>query len=44
MNCVVEDPDYLIKDFQSIGFKEISCETGIDYFTKNTSYYIRGVK
>lgn len=44
MNCVVENPEYLIKDFTSIGFKEVTCKTGIDHFTKKPSYYIRGIK
>ena len=43
-NCRVENKDYLIDDFQKIGFKQITCEIGIDYFTKERSYYIKATK
>lgn len=44
MNCVVENPNYLIEDFEKIGFKNVTCEVGTDLFTKLPSYHIRGVK
>lgn len=44
-NCSVENAEFLINDFQKIGFKNISCETGTDFFIKkHTSYYIKGYK
>ena len=44
MNCVVENPDYLIEDFKKIGFNDVTCEVGTDLFTRHPSYHIRGVK
>lgn len=44
-NCSVENSEFLINDFKKIGFKNISCETGTDFFMKKqTSYYIKGYK
>lgn len=43
-NCVVENPDYLIKDFEEIGFKNVTCQVGKDYFTRGNTYYIKGNK
>ena len=43
-NSRVENPQYLIDDFEKIGFKNIECLTGIDFFTKLPSYYIKGTK
>tara|TARA_R110002110_G_scaffold203787_2_gene414978 strand:- start:5001 stop:5738 length:738 start_codon:yes stop_codon:yes gene_type:complete len=39
-NCVVRDENYLIKDFEEIGFKNVICNTGIDPFCKQKSYYV----
>lgn len=44
INCVVEDPEYLIADFKKIGFKDVSCTVGTDMYTKAPSYHIRGIK
>jgi SAM-dependent methyltransferase len=43
-NCRVEEPEYLIRDFEKIGFKNITCQTGRDYFTGQRNYYIKGYK
>jgi hypothetical protein len=43
-NCVVENPQYLIDDFEKIGFKNITCDTGRDPFTGQRTYYIKGYK
>jgi len=43
-NCRVENPQYLIDDFEKIGFKNVTCETGVDYFTRQTGYYLKGYK
>jgi hypothetical protein len=43
-NCRVEDPQFLINDFEKIGFKNITCDTGIDPFTGQRTYYIKGYK
>ena len=43
-NCRVDNPEYLIKDFEKIGFKNITCEVGSDYFLGVKSYYIKGTK
>jgi hypothetical protein len=43
-NCVVENPQFLIDDFTKIGFKDISCDTGVDYFTGCKTYYVKGYK
>lgn len=43
-NCRVDNPEFLIKDFEKIGFKNVTCEVGSDYFTKLKSYYIKGTK
>ena len=43
-NCRVENPQYLINDFEKIGFKNVTCDTGRDPFTGQTTYYIKGYK
>ena len=43
-NCRVSDPKFLINDFQKIGFKDITCDTGKDPFTNQRTYYIKGKK
>ena len=43
-NCRVDNPEFLIKDFENIGFKNVTCEVGVDYFLKVKSYYIKGLK
>ena len=44
-NCVVENKEYLIHDFKKIGFKNIECIEGRDFFIKqNKTYYIKGYK
>jgi 2-polyprenyl-3-methyl-5-hydroxy-6-metoxy-1,4-benzoquinol methylase len=43
-NCRVENKQFLIDDFIKIGFKDVSCETGIDPFTSQKTYYIKGTK
>ena len=43
-NCRVLDPQFLINDFEKIGFKNITCDTGIDPFTGQRTYYIKGYK
>jgi cyclopropane fatty-acyl-phospholipid synthase-like methyltransferase len=44
MNCRVENEQYLVDDFNKIGFKDVSVETGKDYLTSAKSYYIKGTK
>jgi len=43
-NCIVGDKNYLITDLNDIGYSDVSCETGIDYFTRCTTYYVKGYK
>jgi cyclopropane fatty-acyl-phospholipid synthase-like methyltransferase len=43
-NCRVDNEQYLIDDFNKIGFKDVSVETGRDYLTGVKSYYIKGEK
>jgi 2-polyprenyl-3-methyl-5-hydroxy-6-metoxy-1,4-benzoquinol methylase len=43
-NCRVENKQFLIEDFIKIGFKDVYCETGIDPFTGQKTYYIKGTK
>jgi 2-polyprenyl-3-methyl-5-hydroxy-6-metoxy-1,4-benzoquinol methylase len=43
-NCRVETEQYLIDDFNKIGFKNVRVETGKDYLTGARSYYIKGNK
>jgi len=43
-NCMVENSQFLIDDFSKIGFKDIGCNTGVDYFTGCRTYYIKGYK
>jgi SAM-dependent methyltransferase len=43
-NCVVENEQFLVDDFQKIGFKNISVQVGRDYLTGNRVYYIKGEK
>lgn len=43
-NCRVENPQYLIDDFVKIGFKNVTCDVGKDYFSLNKAYYIKGYK
>lgn len=43
-NSRVENETYLIKDFEKIGFNEITCVKGIDYQTGVNTYYIKGKK
>lgn len=43
-NCRVENPQYLIDDFEKIGFKNVSCQVGVDYFTQQKTYYLKGTK
>ena len=44
MNCRVEDEYYLVEDFEKIGFKDVTVQTGHDYLTGVRSYYIKGYK
>ena len=43
-NCRVENKEFLINDLKKIGFKSVSCETGQDFFTNCTTYYVKGYK
>ena len=43
-NCVVENEQFLVDDFQKIGFKNINVQVGRDYLTGNRVYYIKGEK
>jgi 2-polyprenyl-3-methyl-5-hydroxy-6-metoxy-1,4-benzoquinol methylase len=43
-NCKVLNKQYLVDDFNKIGFKNIRVETGNDYLTSVRSYYIKGNK
>jgi hypothetical protein len=44
INCRVENEQYLVDDFNKIGFKNVRVETGSDYLTGTRSYYIKGSK
>lgn len=43
-NCKVENEQFLVDDFNKIGFKDVSVQTGRDYLTNVKSYYIKGIK
>ncbi len=43
-NCRVEDPQYLIEDFEEIGFLDVDVQVGVDPFSQQESYYVRGIK
>tara|TARA_R110000824_G_scaffold211022_5_gene396905 strand:+ start:2398 stop:3165 length:768 start_codon:yes stop_codon:yes gene_type:complete len=43
-NCMVRDENYLIKDFEEIGFKDVVCHTGRDLYCHQKSYYVWGRK
>ena len=43
-NCRVENEQYLVDDFNKIGFKNVRIETGRDYLTGVRAYYIKGEK
>jgi cyclopropane fatty-acyl-phospholipid synthase-like methyltransferase len=44
-NCVVGNPEFLINDFTKIGFKNVTCETGVGYgYGGYKTYYIKGTK
>lgn len=43
-NCRVENEQYLVDDFNKIGFKNVRVSTGRDYLTGARSYYIKGEK
>jgi cyclopropane fatty-acyl-phospholipid synthase-like methyltransferase len=44
LNCRVENEQYLVDDFNKIGFKNVKIETGNDYLTGVKAYYIKGEK
>jgi SAM-dependent methyltransferase len=45
LNCRVENPSFLVKDFEEIGFKNVTCEVGKDFFNPSIkTYYIKGTK
>jgi hypothetical protein len=44
LNCRVENEQYLVDDFNKIGFKNVSIETGRDFLTGVKAYYIKGEK
>lgn len=44
LNCRVENKQYLVDDFNKIGFKNVSIETGRDFLTGVNAYYIKGEK
>jgi SAM-dependent methyltransferase len=44
LNCRVENPQFLVDDFNKIGFKDVSIETGNDFLTGVKAYYIKGTK
>lgn len=44
LNCRVENEQYLVDDFNKIGFKDVSIETGNDFLTGVKAYYIKGTK
>jgi cyclopropane fatty-acyl-phospholipid synthase-like methyltransferase len=43
-NCRVDNEQYLVDDFNKIGFKNVSVQTGRDYLTGVKAYYIKGTK
>jgi len=43
-NCVVRDENYLIMDFEEIGFRDVVCHTGTDPYSGKKSYYVWGSK
>lgn len=44
-NCVVGNPQFLINDFEKIGFKNVTCETGSGAgYGGYTTYYLKGNK
>lgn len=43
-NCRVENEQYIVDDFNKIGFKDVKIETGKDYLTGVKAYYIKGTK
>jgi len=43
-NCRVINKDYLIKDFEEIGFKDVECHEGVCSVGKQKSYYVWGTK
>lgn len=43
-NCRVENKQFLIDDFEKIGFNNIECTVGNDYFINKPTYYIKGYK
>jgi SAM-dependent methyltransferase len=44
LNCRVENEQFLVDDFNKIGFKDVSVQTGRDYLTGVKVYYIKGTK
>lgn len=44
LNCRVENEQYLVDDFNKIGFQNVRIETGRDYLTGVKAYYIKGEK
>jgi 2-polyprenyl-3-methyl-5-hydroxy-6-metoxy-1,4-benzoquinol methylase len=44
LNCRVENEQYLVDDFNKIGFKNVKVETGRDFLTGVKAYYIKGEK
>lgn len=44
LNCRVENEQYLIDDFNKIGFQNVRIETGRDFLTGVKAYYIKGEK
>ena len=44
LNCRVENEHHLVDDFNKIGYKNVSVETGRDFLTGVKAYYIKGEK
>lgn len=44
LNCRVENEQYLVDDFNKIGFRNVKIETGRDFLTGVKAYYIKGEK
>ena len=44
LNCRVENEQFLVDDFNKIGFKDVSVQTGRDFLTGVKAYYIKGTK
>jgi len=44
LNSRVDNPDFLTKDFEGIGFKEVSVQVKKDHINGLTIYYVRGIK